>query len=74
MSKVLPREAQYAAIEAERKDLPTPPLPLATQSEAARTTSPVHVADTLASTDREDPSLGARPRLNSFRAWFQSKG
>ena len=74
MSKVLPREAQYAAIEAEMKDLPTPPLPLATQSEAARTAPPTHAPATLTSTDRVDPSLEARPRLNSFRAWFQSKG
>ena len=68
MSRVLPREAQYAAIEAERKDLPTPPLPLATQSEAARTTPPAHALDVLASAGRGDPSLAAGPRLNSFRA------
>ena len=73
MSRVRPRAAQKAEIEAVITDLPVPPFPLAMHSEAARTSPIAHAPPALVADTRSDPSRKARSRLNSRRAWFQFK-
>ena len=71
MIRVRPCVAQKAEIDAATTDFPTPPFPLATHREAARTPPTDHAPLALEASAREDSSCKARSRLNSRRAWFQ---